>query len=883
MTDERRPGGDSSRIGRLVEVCCAHARWVVLLGLTLGACSLMLAINRFAMNTDTNALIDRSLPWRVRESAFNRLFHPEGDQVVVVVDGATPELAESAAAKITAGLAGRPDLFAYVMRPDGGAYFAREGLLFASADQVRSRMAALVSAQPFLGPLAADPSLRGLMSVLSTAAQGAGSGQGSLAELRSPISRLAASLEATMAGRPTPFSWEALIGGENASAGLRRLVLASPRLDYQRLRSGGEATEFIGRLIARQDLDPAHGVTVRLTGAAPLADQQLSSLAHGAGLIAVLALAAILFMLWMAVRSAKLIAAILVTMLIGLAAAMALGLVLFGRFNVISVAFIPLFVGLGIDFGIQFTVRFLACRNDTDDDAQALAAAGAGMGHSLALAASAIAVGFFSFAPTRYVGVSQLGVIAGAGMFIALGLNLTVLPALIALIQPAIRARLRPGRFLEQLDGFILGRRRQVLGIAAAAALVSAGLIAFLHFDFNPLHLQNPRSVPVATLRALMRDPDVSPDTIEIIAPDLASADALARRLARLPQVAETRTVSSFVPPEQAEKLAAIGDASQLLDLSLDPLIVADPPTDADVVAALRRTAADLRAAAGTSGANTAAGDEALRLAGDLERLARSPAPVRARASETLIAPFQVLLGQTREALAAEPATLASLPPQIRNDWLAADGRARVSVAPKGDADDNAVMRRFISAVRQTVPDATGTAVDTFEGGRTVAGAFAEAGLLSFLAITALLFAVLRRARDVVITMTPILLTGLLTLASCVVLRQPLNFANIIALPLLFGVGVAFHIYFVLAWRLGAAHLLQSSLTRAVFFSALATATGFGSLWASSHPGTASMGELLMISLVWTLVSALLFQPALMGPPRPARRGDGVKADGVAG
>jgi hypothetical protein len=121
--------------------------------------------------------------------------------------------------------------------------------------------------------------------------------------------------------------------------------------------------------------------------------------------------------------------------------------------------------------------------------------------------------------------------------------------------------------------------------------------------------------------------------------------------------------------------------------------------------------------------------------------------------------------------------------------------------------------------------------------------------------------------------MAPIVLTGLLTLGTCVLIGQPLNFANIIALPLLFGIGVAFHIYFVMGWRSGGSHLLTSSLARGVFFSALATATGFGSLWASSHPGTASMGKLLMISLVWTLASALLFQPALMGPARPSSEG----------
>ena len=204
---------------------------------------------------------------------------------------------------------------------------------------------------------------------------------------------------------------------------------------------------------------------------------------------------------------------------------------------------------------------------------------------------------------------------------------------------------------------------------------------------------------------------------------------------------------------------------------------------------------------------------------------------------------------------------------ELLRDWISADGQALVSISPKGDSNNDAVLTRFIDAVTKIAPDATGTPFGIRQGGRTVVEAFIEAGVLSFIAITVLLFLVLRRVRDVAITMAPIILTGLLTLGSCVVIGQPLNFANIIALPLLFGIGVAFHIYFVMSWRAGGSHLLTSSLARGVFFSALATATGFGSLWASSHPGTASMGKLLMISLVWTLVSALLFQPALMGPP----------------
>lgn len=146
--------------------------------------------------------------------------------------------------------------------------------------------------------------------------------------------------------------------------------------------------------------------------------------------------------------------------------------------------------------------------------------------------------------------------------------------------------------------------------------------------------------------------------------------------------------------------------------------------------------------------------------------------------------------------------------------------------------------------------------------------AFAHAGLWSFLGIVALLLLVLRRVQDVVLTMVPIFLTGLLTLSTCVFAGEALDFANIIALPLLFGVGVAFNIYFVIAWRMGETKPLQSSLARAVLFSALTTGTAFGTLALSTHPGTAGTGRLLIISIGWTLIVALLFEPALLGPPR---------------
>jgi predicted RND superfamily exporter protein len=177
-------------------------------------------------------------------------------------------------------------------------------------------------------------------------------------------------------------------------------------------------------------------------------------------------------------------------------------------------------------------------------------------------------------------------------------------------------------------------------------------------------------------------------------------------------------------------------------------------------------------------------------------------------------------------------------------------------------------LRQFARAVLAVEPTASGGPISILESGHAVVRAFIEAGFWALVSIAVLLWIVLRRFTDVLLTLIPLLLAGVVTLEICVLIGLKLNFANIIALPLLLGVGVAFKIYYIMAWRAGQTGLLQSALTRAVLYSAMTTATAFGSLWLSSHPGTSSMGKLLALSLVTTLAAAVLFQPVLMGPPR---------------
>jgi hypothetical protein len=398
--------------------------------------------------------------------------------------------------------------------------------------------------------------------------------------------------------------------------------------------------------------------------------------------------------------------------------------------------------------------------------------------------------------------------------------------------------------------------------VAVGVAVAAIALVPSLRFDFNPLDLRSRKVESVSTLFDLMKNPQTSPNTIDVLAPSLDMAVRRGGRLDTVPEVGQTITLNSFIPDDQAQKLALIRDADMLLDTSLNPFITRPAPSDSEIVTSMKETETQLRAAASSDNSNAKAA--ATRLANALAQLASGPHQNRTIADDAVVPGLQTMLEQLRQALTAQPVTLDALPRDLVRDWVAPDGTARVQVFPRDGAFSNDALKRFSEAVLRVAPDATGTPISIQNYGKTILRAFIQAGVASTFAITVILLLVLRRLRDTLLTLIPLLLTGLLTLATCVIIGLQLNFANVIALPLLLGVGVAFDIYFIAAWREGTRDLLATGLARAVIFSALTTASGFGTLWLSSHPGTASMGQLLMISLGWTLVTTLFFLPALL-------------------
>jgi hopanoid biosynthesis associated RND transporter like protein HpnN len=856
----------TSIVVSVVKACTRFAPLTVLVALILAITAGYYTSRNFIINTDINTLISPDLDWRKRDNQFEKAFDRDRT-ILAVVDAPTPELTSAAAAALAQKLSGDVTHFESVQPLGSGAFFEKNGLLFLPVAEVGQLTGQFESAAPLIEIMAGDPSIRGLTGALETGLAGVKRGQVKLDGTERPFTLIAQTVENVMKNGSGTFSWRELTSDKPLTdADRRSFIEFKPILDFKALEPGKDATDAIRQAARDLNLAGEYGARVRLTGPVPIANEEFATVQDGAIVNGIGTVLVVLLILWMALHSAKIISAVFLNLFIGLSITTAAGLWMVGSLNLLSIAFAVLFVGLGVDFGIQFSVRYRSERFKGDDLRLALEKAAERSAVPLSLAAMATAAGFLSFLPTDYKGISELGKIAGVGMLVAFTTSITVLPALLRLLNPPGESEPVGYAFLAPVDYFLEKHRVVIIVGTLLIAVAGLPLLYFLRFDFNPINLRSPKVESIATFLDLRSDPNTGANAINVMTNSDADAKKIEERLSKVPEVLRVMSLDSFVPEDQPAKLKLIGQGAKILGPALNPDSIDAPPSDQENVESLKGSAENLRRTAGDAKGPGAVASR--RLADALSKLADSDQATRDKTQAIFVSPLKVVLDQLKNSLQAQPVSLKTLPADLVNSWKTKDGLTRVEALPRGDPNDNDTLRKFAAAVLNAEPNAIGGPVSILKSGDTVVKAFIHAGITALLVISFLLWLALRRVTDVLLTLVPLLVAGAVTLEICVLIGLPLNFANIVALPLLLGVGVAFKIYYVTAWRSGRTNLLQSSLTRAIFFSALTTATAFGSLWLSSHPGTASMGKLLALSLVTTLAAVLLFQPALMGKPR---------------
>jgi hopanoid biosynthesis associated RND transporter like protein HpnN len=825
------------------------------------------------VNAEIASLFADELPYRVLDREFDREFPVLYENLVVVVDAATNEQAEEAAKRVARGMREEGSPFRHVFHP-GSGFFETHGLLYADLADLETLADRLARAQPYLAGLAADLSLSGFARLLA---------RGSTAALRDPVEgdelaamldRFSAALEAQDRGEPFVVSWSGILApSDNDASSRRQIVTAQPILDLSAVLAAKEPIEFV-RSLAGDIQREIPGARIRISGDMALAYEEMSILQRQVAWASLASFCIVAATMVLAFRSVRLVFLASLNMLVGLVWTMFFATVAIGHLNVISVAFAVLFIGLSDDYGIHFCMRYHELRRQRRGHLDALTSTARDVGVAIGVCAVTTAIGFYAFVPTEFRGVAELGLIAGTGMFINVVLCVTLLPALVTLAMGRTTPPPAPVDHASSTHRPALPLRRPGLVAAVAACFACAAALALPHvrFEADPLDVRDPSAESVQTFRELVRDAEGSPWNVSVIVDTGEEAATLAVALRELPAVSMVVTLDDFVPEDQDRKRAVLDDIKLFLAPGGRIMTSRFPSVVGEEIAALD----DLRTAV-TAVADGAVSDGLATSAGRLaERLQRivtlapdSPATRERLAvlDESVLSTLPRQLERLDAALHADVVTRESLPHELVERMVSVEGRHRIEVAPSEDLADDDALERFVAAVRSIAPGATGGAISVYESERAVVAAFRKAFVFAATAIALLLVCIWRSAADAALVMTPLALAAAFTTAIAVGLGVTFNYANVIVLPLLFGLGVNSGIHLVERWRLNEAELdrlLETSTAKAVVYSSLNTVGSFGTLGFTTHRGMASMGQLLALGVSLTVVCNLVILPALI-------------------
>jgi hypothetical protein len=683
-------------------------------------------------------------------------------------------------------------------------------------------------------------------------------------------------LKNQLLGQSHYLSWQNILSSDNykdeeAQTRLNRtIVIAKPTMHFDEMLPADVALSA-ARGISHEIMAENPSVSIRITGETALEHEELESVTKGATFSGLLSLVLVFAIQWIGLRSVKLLITTYIVLVMGLILTAGFAAITVGHLNVISIAFASLYIGLGVDYAVHICLHYREGKADGLSNSEAILISIRDVGSSLFLCALATAIGFFAFIPTDYAGVSELGIISGGGIFIGLIISLTVLPALFSVfsvnnVKP-IRSPLTPAFIITFPFRFSTGIKVVSVLLGIGACLLLTGL----SFDYNPINLRDPHSESVVAIKELLKSKTDSPFALTALANNLEAADGITAQLKQQPSVHETITLARFVAKDQDEKLATIEDLNLMLGGQLQNF---DSTLDtANQQAALIKFNDALKKAIAEKSPNVPQ-QTLQQLQQRVEAFIKqadstlTPADSYIQLEKNILGLLPFTIERLRTSLTATAFGLDDLPAEIRSHWISASGLYRVLITPEKDQNQPDNLKEFVTQVQAVDNTVSGLPIINQAGGDAIVKAFIKAFSGAFIAIVLLLLLMYRSVRKTLLIIMPLLLAALLTGATNVLLDNPFNFANIIALPLLLGMGIDSSILIMHRHHSSSGedeNLLQSSTTRGIIFSSITTLCSFSSLAFTAHQGLASMGLVLAIGLTFTVMCSLIVLPAFSG------------------
>jgi hopanoid biosynthesis associated RND transporter like protein HpnN len=839
---------------------------IILLSFALTGLSLAYSYEHLTIDTNTGDMLSPDLPFQKNRKRIEKAFPLDAATLLMVVDAETPEETSQAAVKLEGILKQETDRFDTVFIPTENDFFHQQALLFLDQTDLDDLAKKLTDAQPFIGHLAQNYHIGGLFEIIGKALN---EHEEDLPMDMNPLLlAVDGAIAKQLAGKPTHLSWQNLLAANKLNTDSNRsIVIAKPKLNFSKVLPANVAVTS-AREAAKTVMKDIPSAKIRITGEIALEHEEIESVGLNTVWSTLASLFLVLLALYIGLRSVRLMIITLIVLILGLILTAGFAAVSVGHLNIISIAFACLYIGLGVDYAIHVSLHYREARTLGMDNTEAIRFALRDVSFSLFLCALTTLFGFIAFIPTDYAGVSELGIISGGGMIVGLLMALVTLPAFFSVLPvknpKPIKSKIVP----KWLITFPFHYSKSVQLVSILLAILSCVVLTKLTFDSNPINLRDPNSESVSTMKELLAAKNDSPFSLTGIANSLDEANRKAAQFDKLRSVHDVITLSSFVPEGQQDKLYTIEDLNLLLGGQLQNFNSTLVETDRKQ--ALIKFNEDLKKAINEKSINAPLATvqqlqqrvEAFIAKADSQA---DPKGSYIRLENNILDLLPFTLERLKTSLTATSFGLEDLPDYLTQHWHSKDNVYKIFITPEKDQNKLENLKEFVKEVQSVDDTVSGLPVADQASGAAVVKAFIEAFGGALIAILVLLLIMFRSIKKTALVLLPLLLAAAMTGAANVLLDNPFNFANIIALPLLLGMGVDSGIHVLqrhLSESCGEHDLLQSSTARGVVFSAITTLCSFTSLAFTTHRGTASMGLLLTIGISLTLLAALIVLPA---------------------
>ena len=816
--------------------------------------------DNLGMSTSTSDMLSEELAWRKLDIEYEKQFPQFLDNILVVIESDTPDQASDVATKLYSALTADPELINNIFFPNQLPYFRQSAFLFLDEPELQDLADQLASIQPFLGTLLADKNLRGLFTMLSDALQYKKDGE------EIDLKPLLLEVNHALENEQYNISWQRLMSTDKKSQSVYREFIVLQTLESdEELLPGEDVVAHIRETIDSLELNNGSPVRIRLTGGTALSYEELKSVSEANIQAILISFVLVALILFIGLDSIWLVFASLMTLFFGLITTTAFAAVTIGELNLISVAFAVLYIGLGIDFAIHLTLRYREQALLSSERNNALQIAMSHIFRSLILCAITTAIAFYSFIPTDYQGVAELGWIAGSGMFISLFFTVTLLPALLSL-RPYQSTSKKSLLTENRVVSFLATLPYQYSGhILLFTLVLLVGLLTQINrisFDINTLNLQDPENESVQTYRDLIKDSDSSPWSSILLKQSREETIKTIKEIEQLELVDKVIWHEDLLPKNQEEKLFLIDEMNLFMGvLSTEETMASINKSDRLIAIKDLKKQLD-------SFSDPELDNEINALKLNLSALLNKRADNKSLMSleKQLLFNLDGRIHSLNDALNAEEVGLEDIPAEVRDRWISKE-HYKIEIFPKEDLNDNAAMERFVKQLQAYDNTVIGSPVINIEAGNAVITAFKSAFTYALIAIALLLLFLIKQKLDAAIILVSVLVGSVFTFGFMLLFNIPLNFANIIGLPLLLGIGVDSGIHIADRYRQeqdSGRNIFTTSASRGVIVSSLTTICSIGNLAFSSHTGTASMGLLLTVGLASMMISTMMILPAFL-------------------